>query len=152
MRSKFSVEVISWLTVTRVSRISTLRSAINRLPTQFVHRFTPADQRSAIHNWRDNQRKYPVLPFRSASSSKSRLFRTADQNRLTVVRNVPGDSFTWLLHAPRRCRRIQSRLVHQLQALIPSQQPHIDRGTYHHFAEFVRDDRQQFIHLQCRCE
>jgi hypothetical protein len=31
IRSRFKVEVISWLTVTSVSRISTLRSAINRL-------------------------------------------------------------------------------------------------------------------------
>ena len=31
MRSRFKVEVISWLTVTSVSKISTLRSAINRL-------------------------------------------------------------------------------------------------------------------------
>ena len=176
MRSRLSVDVISWLTVLSVSRISTLRSAISRLalcsafdavPARLV-RMKRSSSSKASPSFLLIASTQPTSDSRSMTATAisvrtrsfalrdcarpARIVFVGDANAFAVVRELADDSLTRIEDLPLEGGRIVSRLMHQFERFVGMQKPDVHRFAIQDFLELGRHQRQKLLHLERRGE
>ena len=117
---------------------------------QFVHHLHDAHQRTAIHDWRYEQRPHGRFRSGSVALRQPWIPSIGNANTFTVVGNCASHSFVGFQHLPFERCWIVSLLMHQLDGFVGVQQPDVDGFSFQNLPELRSDEWQQLRHLQRR--